>query len=123
MPDLSACESCTDFQEVVGGLLWSANCCGVPVSGVWLPMLSERSGCPVETRSVSIEELGLDCVSTGVGAVGRNFCVMLSPIIAPYAVQVNYAMITNPVECSEFIPKCAFTYCSEEVLCSYGGFD
>ena len=113
VPDLSTCESCTDFEDF-GMILWSANCCGVPVSGFWLGYSSNE-------RSVDIAKNDLIGAQLEYGGMGYNVCVMMSPIVAPYAVNVKHDWILNSSVCKSFIPRCAMTYCDETVPKSSSG--
>lgn len=115
VPDLSTCESCTGVKSI-GQMFWSADCCGVPVSGVWMPVNGNNK------RSVDIAELYLEHIIDGVGGSGYNFCVMLSPFIAPYAVNVKHYWVAGSDICSGFIPRCAVTYCDETVSEYSGGW-
>lgn len=107
VPDLSTCDSCSDFKTV-GQMFWSANCCGVPVSGWWI-------GYNGNIRSVDIETLSAGDLNASVGGSGYNLCVMMSPFVAPYAVNVVHSVLAASDDCSGFIPKCAVTYCDETV--------
>lgn len=114
VPDLSTCDSCTDFERR-GQFFWSANCCGVPVSGWWI-------GYNENVRSVDIETLSTNALKPEVGVNGYNLCVMMSPFIAPYAVNVVHSVLGGSYGCSGFIPKCAVTYCDETVPQISGGW-
>lgn len=113
VPDLSTCDSCTDF-ETRGQLFWSANCCGVPVSGWWI-------GYGENVRSVDIDTLYSDSLRSGTGVMGYNLCVMMTPFVAPYAVNVEYTWLSSSWVCDGFIPRCAVTYCDETLSQGNGG--
>lgn len=112
VPDfgLSTCESCTGFRELRDSI-WYASCCGVGVYGVYFPMHGDFS----TKRSVLTNKNdGADVVDLA-GGQNRNFCLMLTPVVAPYMVQVSYNFAYTSSECTKFIPRCAFTYCDEDV--------
>ncbi len=118
VPDLSTCESCTDFEVLdEGKIVWRANCCGVPVAGFW----GVRHVSDALKRSSSMEELaGLNLMES----VGYNICVMLSPFVASYGVIVGWSGgvdVSRAYSCDGFIPRCAFTYCDEVVARPGGG--
>ena len=115
VPDLSTCESCTDF-DTIGELFWSANCCGVPVSGIWLAQGNNK-------RSIDINTLAQQNPNFGTGGMGYNTCIMLSPFIAPYAVNVECSVLAYSYICDKFIPRCAMTSCNETIKCDYSGYE
>lgn len=121
MPDngLSMCESCSNFQEIGTTGIWYASCCGVDVYGLYLPIKTYGFS---ETRSVSVIKIGDADISDMAVALNRNFCLMLSPVIPPYMVQVSYDISYSVSECSNFIPRCAMTYCDEVVEADAGAF-
>ena len=108
VPDygLSTCDSCKNFKEIAYTSSWYASCCGVDVYGVYLPMKADFG----ITRSVSANEFD-GSFFTPAGSMHRNFCLMLSPVIAPYMVQVSYDFDWSVSACNTFIPRCAMTYC------------
>lgn len=118
VPDLSTCESCTDFEVLdEGKIVWRANCCGVPVTGFW--GVYHVSG--ALERSYSMK--GLASLSF-LDYVGHNICVMLSPFVASYGVVVGRSGVADgnrAYSCDGFIPRCAFTYCDEVVENPGGG--
>lgn len=87
VPDLSTCESCTDFEELVGtssNVLGKANCCGVPVVLLW----GYYQSASIEKRSFGLSRY--EGVYHSVGAMGFDVCMMVSPFVAPYAVVVGH---------------------------------
>ena len=58
-------------------------------------LLGYSQGRGVGTRSVSVIKIGDAYIPDIGGAVNRNFCLMLSLVIAPYMVQVSYDFNVN----------------------------
>lgn len=116
VPDLSTCESCTDYERLLGpyGVLLKANCCGVPVVLVWVGYSSNET----ENRSFDLSRHIYLIYKPG-GGYGLNVCMMVSPFVAPYGVVFDGPLTV--VECERFIPRCAFTYCDEVV--EWDGYD
>ncbi len=111
VPDLSTCESCTDFEELVYtvGLVGKANCCGISVVLLW----GKYGYATVMDRSLNVPSFG--SVSHGLEGMGFDVCMMVSPFVAPYAVVVGHGFASGVSACAGFIPRCAFTYCDEKV--------
>lgn len=119
VPDLSTCESCTDFEVLsgAGNVLGKANCCGVPVVLLW----GGRHSVYNENRSFDLSKYS--DVDHSVGAVGFNVCMIVSPFVAPYGVVVGFGVMNGAYGCEGGIPRCAFTYCDEEVEASLSSDD
>lgn len=111
VPDLSTCESCTDFEVLSGtyDLFGKANCCGVPVVLLWGSHISSTA------MKRSLDVSSLQRVSHATGAMGFNVCMMVSPFVAPYVVVMEHGLASGVDACAGFIPRCAFTYCDEKV--------
>jgi len=111
VPDLSTCESCTD--GTYSGYTWSANCCGIPVSGVALPyhIISGFS------RTVSLDDAEVAAENLGSSNLAA-LCVMLKPVVASNGFVGNClrypaTLLKAAEECAGFfIPKCVFTQCT-----------
>lgn len=124
VPDLSTCESCTD--GTYSGYTWSANCCGIPVSGVALPYR------PIDALSRTIS---LDDAEAAAQIIGGSdlvtLCVMLKPVVASNGFVVRClgpfpTLLTAAEECARyFIPKCVFSQCTSPYVlnCGSGGAD
>lgn len=112
VPDLSTCESCTDFEELsgAGNVLGRANCCGVPVVLLWGAFYSSSDSMD-RSFSMSLYEY----VFHSAGAMSFDVCMMVAPFVAPYAVVVGHGLAAGVDACAGFIPRCAFTYCDEKV--------
>ena len=114
VPDLSTCESCTD--GTYSGYTWSANCCGIPVSGVALPyrIISGLS------RTVSLDDAEAAAQNLGTSDFAA-LCVMLKPVVASNGFVGNClgypaTLLKAAEECAGFfIPKCVFTQCTSFV--------
>ena len=122
VPDLSTCESCTD--GTYSGYTWSANCCGIPVSGVALPYRPTSAF----SRTISLDdaEAAAEIVSAdGLAAL----CVMLKPVVASNGFVGNclwsaFTSLKAAEGCAGFfIPKCVFTQCTSPyiITCGSGG--
>ena len=114
VPDLSACESCTD--ATYKGITWTATCCGVEVSGIAVGMHAEYE--QVVKRSVALTD------DSFIPGNWYCLCVMTSPVLAPYAVAANNYCAESSANtycayrCSwSFSPRCAFAECATEYYC------
>lgn len=111
VPDLSTCESCTD--GTYDGYSWSANCCGVNVSGIgfWVGnwVASYTQSVP---QNISIEQ-------RDEGGSGYVACLMTSPFVSDYfhVPILSYTMSSIVGGwCSRlFNPKCAIVGCDLEI--------
>lgn len=122
VPDLSTCESCTD--GTYSGFTWSANCCGIPVSGVALPLLA-----PGSSPTLSLDDAEAAAQIIG-GSSLSALCIMLKPVVASNGF-IGKCIGHSPTPlkaaklCAEFfIPKCVFTQCTGSFFsCGSGGSD
>ena len=112
VPDLSTCESCT--AVATDGILWTADCCGVRVSGVQIRFhnIGNSNVSSIDVKSMSFQ---------GEAYYGHvyTFCMMTQPVFAPYINLVGCGDSDGVSgDCaSDFIPKCALTYCSDKIEC------
>ena len=109
VPDLSTCTSCTNFSY--SGIQWTANCCGVDVSGIALDDVA------ADNISVSFDEIRFG--SPYGYHVFRHVCFVLWPFVMPYGyVTVCDASYNLDASlCGAIVPKCMVEKCSEEVVC------
>ena len=118
VPDLSTCESCTD--GTYDGYSWSANCCGIPVSGVALPYLQTGGS----SLTISLDDT--EAAARGIGSAMAALCVMLKPVVASNGflgrcIVPPYTSLKAAERCAEhFIPKCVFTQCTLPYIMSCG---
>ena len=123
VPDfgLSTCESCTD--GTYSGFTWSANCCGIHVSGV--AFLYKLSGVSL---TISLDDAEPAAKDSG-GSDSASLCVMLKPVVASNGFVGNcLGLFPTSLKAAEdcagyFIPKCVFTQCTSPVdrTCGSGG--
>lgn len=122
VPDLSTCESCTD--GTYSGYTWSANCCGIPVSGVALPYMLAAA----VSLTVSLDDAEAAAEMIG-GSNVAALCVMLKPVVASNGFVGNCigyppTSLKAAEECARyFIPKCVFSQCTSPYVrtCGSGG--
>lgn len=114
VPDLSTCESCSDFTYE--GMKWSANCCGVQVHGIVFAGYFSTHSVPKSTRLQDVNVENTD-------VVGVTYCLITSPFIAQYAVTSYCTIIgsegfrANSYTCAWFHPSCAVGYCDGTFKC------
>ncbi len=113
MPDLSNCTSCTNFSY--SGTVWSANCCGVDVSGIMISNHIDYNLGDLQYVSQSFDELG----TFGSFGIFRHTCFILWPFVLPYGyvVKCDSAYVDSIVSCGAIIPKCMVEKCSDKVVC------
>lgn len=106
-PDLSTCESCTD--GTYDGGYWTAECCGVQVSGVAFDAPSEQLE---DKQSQPLREFGLPGASDGRYIA----CLMLSPIVAKYyhmpVISNRWRTSAGQICMENFKPVCALVECN-----------
>lgn len=112
VPDLSNCTSCTNFSY--SGIKWSANCCGVRVSGIALDDVAANN------VSVPFEEVEVPIVYGYY--VFRHVCFVLSPFVMSYGYVVgcDTMQYTDASLCGAIVPKCMVEKCSEKAVCNSG---
>lgn len=116
MPDygLSACSSCQNGYGSDGW--WSAECCGVTVSGIAF------KGMVGDSNDGRIS--GWD-VSATSGTTYRLFCIMTYPVMAthyyvPYS--AVYSTTLDQYTCADsFVPECAFKKCDNAAFVGGSG--
>lgn len=113
VPDLSTCTSCTNFSY--SGIQWTANCCGVDVSGITLDDVA------ADNISVSFDEI---VPSMAGGYLYRHVCFVLWPFVMPYGYVAgcDTSLYSTASLCGAIVPKCMVEKCSEEVVCDAGGY-
>lgn len=87
VPDLSTCTSCTDASYQ--GITWTANCCGVKVSGVTMLVIGGSwVGASYNIKNDARLELfnayGTTSYTSWCG------CLMLKPVVAEHVTVVGY---------------------------------
>ena len=109
VPDLSTCTSCTNFSY--SGMTWSANCCGVDVSGIALE--------DIKSNSVSIAFNEVSLPDPYGYYTYRHTCFMLHPFVMPYGYVVgcDSGLYMDASLCGAIVPKCMFEKCPEKVVC------
>lgn len=109
VPDLSTCTSCTNFSY--SGMTWSANCCGVDVSGIALE--------DVGANSVSIAFNEVSLPSPNGYYLFRQTCFVLHPFVMPYGYVVGCSAgaYMDASLCGAIVPKCMVEKCPEKVVC------
>lgn len=107
VPDygLSSCESCTNLVHV-NEMLYTAECCEKKVSLLLFSKSFDTGNS--YTKSVSIENNDWEKNGDSI----MYFFLMIKPVLAPYMVRIgcDYSSVN-------FSPKCAFTFCGEELYC------
>lgn len=113
VPDLSTCESCSDFSS--SGIFWTANCCGVFVEGMYLINIGFPS-----SKSVPVKSLSSPSFVDGPPNYMYDVCFMVYPFVSEYATIASCGSVVMGQDvnhCASFLPKCALTYCSESPGC------